>query len=157
MAVGRPPCCGRLAAIDCCSSTSKLPRKKRVRPSAPSLLGLGVSLGCCLAWGNSGSSSVVARASWIDPDTLPEYHTKDFEGDERHFDLVFSDEFDRYGELAVKSWLCVSRLVLEQGTATYCGFVFSGARLAYSFTVLRAAWQRGRQLAADVRVLSYYC
>lgn len=38
----------------------------------------------------------MARASWIDPDTLPEYRTKDFEGDDRQFDLVFSDEFDRY-------------------------------------------------------------
>lgn len=92
MAVGKAPCCGRIPAVDCCTNTGKgeLLRKKRVRPG-PSLLGLGVCLSC-LSWGgNSG----VARASWIDPDTLPEYHTKDFVGDERHFDLVFSDEFDR--------------------------------------------------------------
>lgn len=39
----------------------------------------------------------MARASWIDPDTLAEYHTKDYEGDSRDFDLVFSDEFNRCG------------------------------------------------------------
>ena len=93
MAAGESPCCGRKPVVGC--STSKLLRqKKRVR-SAPSVLWLGVAafyLGC-LSW--AGSNSGVARASWIDPDTLPEYHAKDFVGDERHFDLVFSDEFDR--------------------------------------------------------------
>lgn len=82
MAVGKPPCGCKTPAVG--SDTRKLPRKKRVR-SAPSMLGLGLSLGCI----------AVARASWVDPDTLPEYRTKEFEGDERQFDLVFSDEFDR--------------------------------------------------------------
>lgn len=37
-----------------------------------------------------------ARSSWIDPDTLPEDRQKTFESDGRDFDLVFSDEFNRY-------------------------------------------------------------
>ena len=100
----KAPCCGRKAAVD--GSASKLLRKKRVRRSAPSLLGLGVSLGC-LAW---GSNSGVARASWIDPDTLPEYRTKEFEGDGRHFDLVFSDEFERC--VVCESWCFLSEYVV---------------------------------------------
>eukprot|EP00903_Cladosiphon_okamuranus_P018365 g16894.t1 len=95
MAAGERHGCGRARAVHCCTGigTSKLLRTKKRMRSAPSLLGLGVYLGC-LPWGGNGG---VARASWIDPDTLPEYHAKDFVGDERHFDLVFSDEFDRDG------------------------------------------------------------
>lgn len=45
-----------------------------------------------------------AGASWIDPDTLLEDRSKVFEFDERHFDLVFSDEFNR----------CASGLIFRQ-------------------------------------------
>lgn len=62
------------------------------------------------------------RASWIDPDTLPEYRTKDFVGDERHFDLVFSDEFDRYvrviGSGRVCAAVCTAVNALDQNQST---------------------------------------
>lgn len=51
----------------------------------------------------------MARASWIDPDTLPEYYTKEIEGDDRDFDLVFSDEFNRCGVMmeAMDAYVCL--------------------------------------------------
>lgn len=76
---------------------TRVERKRRARsatllsPCISKLVGLWLA---CLA-AELGRGGGVARASWIDPDTLPEYRTKNFGGDSREFDLVFSDEFNR--------------------------------------------------------------
>lgn len=129
-AVGKRPYCRGVPDVDCsASASSKTLRKKRVRSSPSSLLGLASVFLGGLAWG--GSRGVV-RASWIDPDTLPEYHTKDFEGDGRHFDLVFSDEFDRCvrkRERVVCVLVCLGtsrESAYTAGCCCACGFFSTG-------------------------------
>ncbi|CAM9322280.1 unnamed protein product [Pylaiella littoralis] len=96
----QPLCCSkRSPSRDSHHNLMRRQKRTRLLSSRPSLRRRAAALGCCLALahggGGRGGRGGVARASWIDPDTLAEYHTKDYEGDSRDFDLVFSDEFNR--------------------------------------------------------------
>ncbi|CBJ31299.1 Beta-1,6-glucan active enzyme, family GH16 [Ectocarpus siliculosus] len=96
--VAQASCPGRAGPTPATSNSFR--RRRRVQSSSSqrpwsSLAFMGLLP--YLAWLGSSGGGGVARASWIDPDTLPEHRTKDFEGDDRQFDLVFSDEFDRDG------------------------------------------------------------
>lgn len=109
-------------ARDAEAAGTRVERKRRARSAAfpwSKLVGLGFA---CLSaeLGKGGGGGGLAEASWIDPDTLPEYRTKDFEGDDRKFDLVFSDEFNRYlcGVCAHGRRMRM-RLMLEQKGGTH--------------------------------------
>ena len=52
----------------------------------------------------------------MDPDTLPEEQSKIFEFDDRQFDLVFSDEFNRYVLIQYVRLRCVA---LDEGKSSY--------------------------------------
>ncbi|CAN0161844.1 unnamed protein product, partial [Ascophyllum nodosum] len=65
-----------------------LRQKRRLQPSS-----CWMALTYISVWGAVART----RASWVDPDTLPEEQSKIFEFDDRQFDLVFSDEFNREG------------------------------------------------------------
>lgn len=80
------PCDGGHGVV---SDAALLARGRRGPSSLWRRLGRGVV--ACLAC----RCVAPARASWIDPDTLLDDRQKNFECDERDFDLVFSDEFNR--------------------------------------------------------------
>ena len=51
----------------------------------------------------------------MDPDTLPEEQSKIFEFDDRQFDLVFSDEFNRYVLIQYVRLRCVAVCCARRG------------------------------------------
>lgn len=85
-----------------------------------------ILLGClvCLRW---ESRIVHAEASWVDPDTPGDEKIKQFVGDARQFDLVFSDEFDRCVAL---SWIICSSFSPYQSIELCIPDVYSAAVLS---------------------------